>query len=63
MTCAHCKKRRKLYEWTVRACANNRKKATFGLCNECDTTFNRLILTFCKDPEIDTKMQAYARRP
>lgn len=56
LPCARCGKRPSCHQWN--ACADGLFRP---ICEDCDIELNRLVLTWMGDPEVDAKMERYAK--
>ena len=57
--CDHCDRPANT-KWTLRACAEGRKRRTINLCEPCDVELNRLVLAFANVANLDSIMKKYA---
>lgn len=57
--CDHCYKRRKMYEWKLEACADEKPVRQGKLCAPCDATLNRIVLEYFNVPNAARLMKAY----
>lgn len=58
--CSHCGlKGGEHAEWTIRLCADGRRKRVFHLCQPCDVTLNMHMLVVMGDKRVAEKMAKY----
>jgi hypothetical protein len=58
--CHHCRLKHGHATWTLRACAEGRKKRVIRLCAACDVDLNRLVLAFANIANVDSIIARYS---
>ena len=59
--CAHCGAPA-VETFTLRMCAEGRRKRSVHLCDACDVALSSLVLEFVRTPDLERVVAAYAAR-